>query len=310
MGGVRRAVGRLVLGVLGVQLMLCGYLLGQYLLQTLEPPRVGRPVDAGVDADTLRAVRQSLQQRQQQQQQQQAQQPQAQQQLQPRQQRSLPAERDVQLTRAPNPLLQHGQQDGRAGAAQPVASKYLQLEWHLHLGFNNVRYQLELGFMLADLLRRRLVLPPRLRMRRCLRESACQVTRCSRIEDDDYWCPLDMFFDPRALNRAGGVILDDEEVEAMAAQPSATIIKRAFERIYDPTALWLDKIPYRVRHELGAQHIYPKVDPPTPLVYYTHALGCELTYNSVVRQDWTFDVQRQTVYGFVDAFESEPSNVG
>jgi hypothetical protein len=80
--------------------------------------------------------------------------------------------------------------------------RVLQLDWHLKLGFNNVRFQLEVGVVLAELLGRRLMLPSRLRMRRCIDEKACGQTRCVKDEErNDYWCPTDMFFDPEVRRK-------------------------------------------------------------------------------------------------------------
>jgi hypothetical protein len=59
--------------------------------------------------------------------------------------------------------------------------------------------------------------------------------------------------------------------------------------------LWLEKLPFAVRRELGAHAAYPKVAPPVPLTYVSSNMGCELTYNDILKHDWAQDPSRQTV---------------
>ncbi|GJJ69852.1 hypothetical protein EMPS_02201 [Entomortierella parvispora] len=58
----------------------------------------------------------------------------------------------------------------------PVDEKFLLMDYSPWLGFNNMRYMIERGLYLADLLNRTLVLPTLLRIRQCSDEDICAET--------------------------------------------------------------------------------------------------------------------------------------
>jgi hypothetical protein len=133
----------------------------------------------------------------------------------------------------------------------------LKIQWPMHLGFNNLRFQLEVVIYLAVLLKRKLLAPARLRMRDCLDQSQCESSRCTQGMDDAWWCPTDLFLDPEILKFAGGVILVQPDDDSIEVGRKTVVIEHAFDRMYAENAVWVERLPYQMRRLIGPNHEHP-----------------------------------------------------
>lgn len=207
---------------------------------------------------------------------------------------------------------------GRPGAAanpQPLplqqlvpdtAERYLEINWLLHLGFNNMRFLLEIGFGMAHQLQRRLLLPSHLRMRRCVNEALCQASPCelrTRGKDVSYWCPITMFVDEYSLvHRGGGLIVPD--MAAFEQQlPSDAIQKmpKAFQDVYDESQLWIDDLPSGIEPQEMVGNKY--TGPLNEVTIFRYHLGCELSYFKVLHKRWSLR-ENPVINVFRRAFDS------
>jgi hypothetical protein len=203
---------------------------------------------------------------------------------------------------APDSLEDGGSADGR----------FLQINWFLHLGFNNVRFIMEMGFGMAHQLQRRLLLPSHLRMRRCLDETLCQQSPCevrTRGQDVSYWCPLTIFLEEDGLvQRGGGLIVEDfsafaRTLRAATGVESVEHVSHAFKDVYDETQLWVDRLPSPLQgNHFDNEHRYVGPGPASVDIFRYH-LGCELSYFKVVKKAWDVKPQSQ-VRVFREAFHS------
>ena len=189
-------------------------------------------------------------------------------------------------------------------ADMQASQQYLKIRWHTNLGFNNMRFIMEMSLYLAQLLKRHLVLPPRLRMRKCTDPDLCARTDCV-LEHEYYWCPLGAFLDMTALQLAGAVYVEDEA--ALLHGKTTKTIKDAFGEMYSKDTLYLERLPLRLKQALGGVTTGARYAKDTPLKFSYHRfhLGCELSYFEVKHPVWNSenakDREKQLV-GFVDKF--------
>lgn len=180
-----------------------------------------------------------------------------------------------------------------------VRDKFLIINFLLHLGFNNVRYQLEIGLYLAYLLGRRLVIPHEIRMRKCVNTTACEMQTLCRLVPDDghYWCPIGLFLDTVRWKNAGAVISNKAH---LIKNLSYRLKEGAFDDMWSEEKLWFDRIPNHLKSYLKGLHIYPK---NLELSYRRFYLGCELAYTSHYDVKWESDFKKRAIYGFCDEFD-------
>lgn len=198
--------------------------------------------------------------------------------------------------------------------AADVGDRFLQINWFLHLGFNNVRFIMEMAFGMAHQLNRRLILPSHLRMRRCLDESLCQRSACevrTRGADVSYWCPVTMFLEESRLVGSGnGIIVQDtaafaRAIAQMADEPAVEHVAHAFKDVYDDTQLWVDKLPSELESSgaaFDAEHRYTGVTAKVNV--WRYHLGCELSYFKIVKKTWDLKTNPH-VRVFREAFQSD-----
>ena len=182
--------------------------------------------------------------------------------------------------------------------------KYVSINWFHHLGFNNVRFILEVGLSLANTLRRQLILPTHLRMRACLDPGLCSLSNCE-FRKDSFWCPLTNLFDEKHLQSAGGVLLKNKNVleKVMLDSKSVTGL---FERMYDKNTLFFDEIPGKLKSGLIDNQF--KSSKRQAVKYYNYHLGCELTW--IFPQTMNWDSNKETdknkkIFGLVEELGSE-----
>ena len=104
------------------------------------------------------------------------------------------------------------------------------------LGFNNVRYNIELGLGLGLVLHRKVLLPRYLHMKSCHDDNMCLQSSCE-LRRGEYWCPIELFLPAEHLIASGGMFTVD--------QPGQTrkLVHEAFDAIYDTEFMWFDKLP-------------------------------------------------------------------
>ena len=191
--------------------------------------------------------------------------------------------------------------------------RFLQINWFLHLGFNNVRFIMEMAFGMAHQLQRRLLLPSHLRMRRCLDERLCQEGPCevrTRGQDVSYWCPLTMFLEESNLIEKGrGLIVKDfaafaRTLRASDGPESVDHMAHAFKDVYDDGQLWIDRLPAGLQPDaFDSEHRYLVADSGAVDIFRYH-LGCELSYFKVVKKQWDVAAHPH-IRVFADAFRSD-----
>lgn len=189
--------------------------------------------------------------------------------------------------------------------------RYLKIQWFTNLGFNNMRFILEEALYLSALLDRRLVLPTRLRMRRCTDEDACAASGCT-LERGKYWCPLTAFVSWPRLAAAGGVIIED--AAAFAKFKSKRQVPHAFDDMFSKETLYLDRLPPKLSGKLNGTHQYtpPSDGPPLKFTYWSFHLGCELSYFKAKKQTWSSDKAKLAgikIHGFVDDYSNTDEDV-
>ena len=192
-----------------------------------------------------------------------------------------------------------------------VKDRLLKMQWPMHLGFNNVRFQLEVAIYLASLLKRQLLAPARLRMRTCLDKVLCEKSRCVRFLDESWWCPTEMFLDPDVLKFGAGVLLVHPDDESIEAGLSSSVVPDAFDRMYAENAVWVERLPYQIRHLVKADHVHPPSEGngSVALHYQRFDLGCELSYNHQRTFVWGDEPEKVEVHGFWDEFNSVTEDV-
>jgi hypothetical protein len=172
------------------------------------------------------------------------------------------------------------------GERDVLPDRFLRLDWPLHLGFNNMRFIMEMGMAMARALRRRLLLPTHLRVRGCQSSAQCLAAGCElRGGDNGVWCPLGLFLDQTAWQRAGALL----EGEQAGANLTEAHMADAFAPVYNKSTLCLEDWPQTD----GGQ---------APAVVYRYHLGCEFAYMKLQ------EVRRATaapVLRFGDLFASE-----
>eukprot|EP00050_Salpingoeca_kvevrii_P016824 m.59012 g.59012 ORF g.59012 m.59012 type:complete len:524 (-) comp7189_c0_seq1:225-1796(-) len=142
--------------------------------------------------------------------------------------------------------------------------RYLRIEWQTYLGFNNLRFQLEVGLTLAQILQRRLILPTSLSMRACNEETSCSHSVCFKMRGS-YRCPLTSFFDPSRLAALNAIT--NAEFNAMGEEGLTTRVAPAdFNAVYDKAFLWLDSLKH--------------LESETPGGFLSEELGCELAHGA------------------------------
>lgn len=168
------------------------------------------------------------------------------------------------------------------------AQRYLRITWHTNLGFNNMRFILESAMYLSQILGRRLMVAPKLRMRKCTDRSACEKTKC--VEEDagkdgkEYWCPIHDFISWGPLKAAGALIVQNED--SFLKSKKIRTIKGAFPRMFSDKTLTLDHVPTSIKSKLNATNQYPAGQPKNQFTYWRFHLGCELSYFEVKKQTW------------------------
>eukprot|EP00049_Salpingoeca_infusionum_P009026 m.149849 g.149849 ORF g.149849 m.149849 type:complete len:799 (-) comp14209_c0_seq2:251-2647(-) len=169
------------------------------------------------------------------------------------------------------PIAAQQQQKQQEGwVTQP--DKYLLIDWFLHLGFNNVRFIMEMAFGMAHALERTLVLPSHLRMRQCDDASLCSMSKCEVRENKNYWCPLSMFLDQDVLVSSGGMIVRDHSDFQRGKQVER--VSHAFKEVYNSDHLWLSMFTPDAAKTSAT------------IEYQRFHLGCELSYFKTVKQTW------------------------
>ena len=172
-----------------------------------------------------------------------------------------------------------------------------------------MRFILEMALYLADLLQRKLIVPPYLRMRKCDNPQICAKTSCV-VRKDDYWCPTELFLDKESLAEAGGEIVADE-VEFLKDKTTEHL-KDAFAGIYSKDSLWFERLPESVAPRLNADHsVIPEAQGEQlfTLPYYRFHLGCELSYFNVQPFKWTTSSKEKKVFGFYNEFANISADV-
>jgi len=190
-------------------------------------------------------------------------------------------------------------------------TKLLKMQWPMHLGFNNVRFQFEIAIYLASLLKRQLVAPARLRMRDCLDKALCEKSRCSRFLDENWWCPTELFLDADMLKFGADVLLVLPDDESLQAGLSSIVVPNAFDRMYADDAVWVERLPYQIRQLIGPDHVHPPSEGngTVALHYQKFDLGCELSYNHQRTFIWGDEPGKVEVYGFWDEFKGISESV-
>ena len=182
--------------------------------------------------------------------------------------------------------------------------KYVSINWFHHLGFNNVRFILEVGLSLANTLRRQLILPTHLRMRTCLDPGLCSLSSCE-FRKDSFWCPLGHLFDEKHLQSAGGAQLKNQAAldNVLADSKSVTGL---FERMYDKNSLFFDEIPGKIKSGLIDNQF--KSSKRQAVKYYNYHLGCELTWIFPQTMNWDSNKEAdksKKIYGLAEELGSE-----
>jgi hypothetical protein len=133
----------------------------------------------------------------------------------------------------------------------------LKIQWPMHLGFNNIRFQLEVAIYLAVLLKRKLLAPARLRMRDCLDPIQCESSRCTQGMDNSWWCPTELFLDADMLKNEGGVVLVQPDDDSIERGRNRVVVDDAFDQTYAENAVWVERLPYQMRRLIGPDHAHP-----------------------------------------------------
>jgi hypothetical protein len=69
--------------------------------------------------------------------------------------------------------------------------------------------------------------------------------------DEDWWCPTELFLDPDALGYGGYVVLVDvDDNTARTHANSSRTIPKAFDQMYAENAIWVERVPYKLRHAM------------------------------------------------------------
>eukprot|EP00050_Salpingoeca_kvevrii_P013276 m.27738 g.27738 ORF g.27738 m.27738 type:complete len:814 (+) comp4819_c0_seq1:485-2926(+) len=195
------------------------------------------------------------------------------------------------------------------GLQPATRDKYLRIRWFKHLGFNNMRFIMEMALNLGALLQRKVMFPPTLRMRRCVDPVRCAIAPgCTEIEERDgpkYWCPLTAFVDEDALVRSGAVIVDSDNEFIRGKKQNH--VKDAFGLIYSEETLWLERLPDNVKGHLRPDHTASHE--LASMLYWRYHLGCELSYFRIKPESWTSRSKAKQIYGFVDEYGEDESDV-
>lgn len=189
-----------------------------------------------------------------------------------------------------------------------VPKKYLTLQWHTNLGFNNMRFITEEGLYLAQLLGRRLLLPTKLRMRKCINETLCKDAGCS-VRDNTYWCPLSQFLSWKALKSVHAIITPNPSKFQMGK--SVHSVKNAFAPMFSESTVSLDQVPTDLKSSLNTSGHYVGTV-PFQFPYWKFHLGCELSYFKTVNIIWNSSKstdRRKRIIGFVDMYQSEQADI-
>jgi hypothetical protein len=203
---------------------------------------------------------------------------------------SLPATNSAALIQTPGSKIQKV-------IKQPVSDQnYLRIKWHTNLGFNNMRFILENSLYLSQLIGRRLMVAPRLRMRKCIDPVACAKTKCiekevvhkdengKEVKETEFWCPINDFVAWGPIKATGAVIIQNEET--FLKTKTMKTIKGAYHRMFSKQTLALDHVPDTISKKLNQTGQYPEGAQPQKFSYWRFHLGCELSYFEVKKETW------------------------
>lgn len=175
----------------------------------------------------------------------------------------------------------------------------LKINWFSHLGFNNVRFILEMVVVLGQMLGRRVLAPSTLRMRVCTDESMCSKAGCIKKKDKEqlWWCPTVRFLDGKALQSVGVVLPKDED--NYLRNKAIKTAKGAFESFYDNTNLWLDAVPAEARSSPDGT-----IDGNARFQFWSYHLGCELSYFRQKKDNWSPRRKEKRIFDFAKEYGS------
>eukprot|EP00039_Didymoeca_costata_P000065 m.43999 g.43999 ORF g.43999 m.43999 type:complete len:774 (+) comp10032_c0_seq1:151-2472(+) len=181
---------------------------------------------------------------------------------------------------------------------------FLKIQFHTNLGFNNVRFILEEGLYIANLLNRRLLLPPKIRMRTCLNDTLCKETDCTKDpKQTNFWCPITSFLAWKNLKDVGAAIVQNEG--KFFKDKSQRTIEKAFDEMFNNDNLYLDKIPSKIKKRLNSTGHKDLASPPLRFIFWKFKLGCELSYFEAKKFTWDSSKQKdsqKSIRGFIDEF--------
>eukprot|EP00041_Stephanoeca_diplocostata_P001785 m.21409 g.21409 ORF g.21409 m.21409 type:complete len:456 (+) comp12412_c0_seq2:57-1424(+) len=186
-------------------------------------------------------------------------------------------------------------------------AKFLALDWPFHLGFNNLRFIIEEGIYLANLLDRHLLLPPSLKMRTCTNDTMCKVSGCTAQSDSTYWCPLSHFLSVNVLQSAGATVINN--LAEFEEGKSIKNVEDAFSDLYSPSTLSLDKIPDHILPYLNGSNYYTKSS-ALHFPYWDYRRGCEMSYFEIRRHVWSsWDNRNVRILGFTEMYGSMDEDI-
>ena len=189
-------------------------------------------------------------------------------------------------------------------------NNYLKITWYTNLGFNNMRFIMEEALYLAKLLKRKLILAPQLRMRRCLDDEVCETTDCT-LRGGNYWCPVTGFLSWSALSSAGAVIIQKENEKKFMNGKTVHEVEGAFDDIWKNTTLYLEKLPPTVKGLLDESGAFAG-NQPLKFKYHKFQLGCELSYFKTKELTWDSSKAKDNdlrIKGFVDMYGDDEANI-